>query len=119
MSVALGVVPSVVQLCLMHWLPESPRVLVLRGEIEKAQQVFQSINKHQQPNIIDLKLRVAQRTAEASTVLQRSMSTWQRYKAVALTPRYRRSVLSVTLLQMFGQLTGFNTASSNAETGSC
>lgn len=32
----LGVVPSIVQLCLMHYLPESPRVFTLRGQDDKA-----------------------------------------------------------------------------------
>jgi len=99
------------QLCLMHWLPESPRVLLLRGQVEEARLVLQQINKHQDARIIELKLRVAQYTAETSTVLQRNMKPLQRFKMLFKTPKYRRSIISVSLLQLFGQLTGFNTAS--------
>ncbi|WWC67425.1 uncharacterized protein I206_101333 [Kwoniella pini CBS 10737] len=106
---ALGVVPSIVQLSLMHFLPESPRVLILRGEEEKAAEVFAQIYKKATPEILDLKLSVARSYVAATTSMQRELTLWERSKRLWTHKPYRRAIISVSGLQIFSQLTGFNT----------
>ncbi|WVF67232.1 hypothetical protein IAT40_001980 [Kwoniella sp. CBS 6097] len=106
---ALGVIPSMVQLTLMHWLPESPRVLILRGKSEEARSVLQRIYSDALHAQIDFKLRVAEEYVEATTKLQREKTTWQRAKILWTTKAYQRSIISVSGVQAFGLLCGYNT----------
>lgn len=87
-EVGLGVVPSCLQLCLMHFLPESPRVLILRGQQDRAKATLQRIYKGASDEVIDFKQRVAK--------------YWSHKP-------YRRAIIAVSGVQAFGQLTGFNT----------
>lgn len=105
----LGVVPSLLQLILMHKLPESPRVLILRGQDDKARQVLQTIYKYASPEIIELKLKVVKDHVAATTALQRSTTFWDRSKKLWTHKPYRRSIFTVSLIQVFGQFTGYNT----------
>ncbi|CAI7579584.1 unnamed protein product [Penicillium pancosmium] len=105
----LGVVPSLLQLALMHKLPESPRVLILRGQDDKAREVLQTIYKFASPEIIELKLRIVKDHIAATTALQRSSTFWQRSKKLWTHKPYCRSIFAVSLIQVFGQFTGYNT----------
>ncbi|WWD01552.1 hypothetical protein V866_008497 [Kwoniella sp. B9012] len=105
----LGVVPSLIQLCLMHKLPESPRVLILRGQDDKAREVLQQIYKYATPEIIELKLEVVRAHVEATTVLERTTTFMDRSKKLWTHKPYRRSILVVCMIQVFGQFTGYNT----------
>lgn len=104
----LGVVPSVIQLGLMHWLPESPRVLVMRGQDDKALKVLQQIYRSASEEILQLKLLVIRNNVEASTQMQRNMTFWTRTKKLWTHKPYRRPIIAVSGLNMFTQLTGFN-----------
>ncbi|WWD00015.1 hypothetical protein V866_006923 [Kwoniella sp. B9012] len=106
---ALGVVPSVLQLSLMHFLPESPRVLLLRGRDEEAAAILSQIYVKATPEIIDLKLSVARSYVEATTSMQRELTLWERAKRLWTHKPYRRAIIAVSGLQIFTQLTGFNT----------
>ena len=105
----LGVVPSTIQLCLMHWMPESPRVLILRGQHDKARQILKQIYPYATPETIELKLRVVTAHVAATTALQRSESFWARSKKLWTHKPYRRSILTVSMIQVAGQFTGYNT----------
>ncbi|WVQ78915.1 hypothetical protein IAT38_001006 [Cryptococcus sp. DSM 104549] len=105
---ALGVIPSIVQLGLFHWLPESPRILILRGKIEEARVVFSRIYPTATADMIDYKLRVAEEYVTATTVLQKNTTFLERTKVVFTTGSYRRSIIVVCAVQAFGQLNGFN-----------
>ncbi|AFR95267.1 MFS transporter, SP family, solute carrier family 2 (myo-inositol transporter), member 13 [Cryptococcus neoformans C23] len=105
----LGVVPSVVQLCLMHFLPESPRVLVLRGKEQEARACLKKIYGNATDDIIDLKLRIVKQYVAATTTMQRDLSFTERAKKYWTHKPYRRAIISVSGVQAFGQLTGFNT----------
>ncbi|WRT68161.1 uncharacterized protein IL334_005136 [Kwoniella shivajii] len=105
----LGVVPSLLQLCLMHKLPESPRVLILRGQDDKAREVLKTIYRYATPEVIELKLEVVRAHVEATTVLERTTTFGQRAKKLWTHGPYRRSILVVCMIQVFGQFTGYNT----------
>ncbi|OCF30844.1 MFS transporter, SP family, solute carrier family 2 (myo-inositol transporter), member 13 [Kwoniella heveanensis CBS 569] len=105
----LGVVPSIVQLCLMHWLPESPRVLLLRGQPEKAKDTLRTIYSGAPEDVIDFKLKVIAQYVEATTIMQRQFSLKERAKKYWSHKPYRRALIAVCGMQAFGQLTGYNT----------
>jgi SP family myo-inositol transporter-like MFS transporter 13 len=104
--VALGAVPSLAQLGLMHMLPESPRVLILRGQNERALKVLGKIYQDASPEIIDLKLRVIRMHTAATTALQRTTTFKQRTTRLWTHKPYRRSIFVVSAIQVFGQFTG-------------
>ncbi|OWZ45325.1 MFS transporter, SP family, solute carrier family 2 (myo-inositol transporter), member 13 [Cryptococcus neoformans c45] len=106
---ALGAVPSLLQLLLFHYLPESPRILILKGDTEGARTVFQRIYPTATSEMIEYKFRVAHEYIAATTALQLRTTFWERVKKVWKTGSYRRSIIAVSALQAAGQLTGFNT----------
>ncbi|OXG31499.1 MFS transporter, SP family, solute carrier family 2 (myo-inositol transporter), member 13 [Cryptococcus neoformans Bt15] len=106
---ALGAVPSLLQLLLFHYLPESPRILILKGDTEGARTVFQRIYPTATSEMIEYKFRVAHEYIAATTALQSGTTFWERVKKVLKTGSYRRSIIAVSALQAAGQLTGFNT----------
>lgn len=94
----------------MHRLPESPRVLVLRGQDEKAREVLQTIYQFATPEVIELKLTIIKNTIAASNDWKKKKATiGQRAKILWTHKPYRRSIFTVSLIQVFGQFTGFNT----------
>ncbi|KAK6909914.1 hypothetical protein I203_103940 [Kwoniella mangroviensis CBS 8507] len=105
---ALGVVPSIVQLCLMHWLPESPRVSILKGRTDEARATMRKVYQDAPEAQIDFKIRVAEEYVAATTKLQRDLTLSQRVSKIWKTKAYRRPIITVSGLQFFGQLTGFN-----------
>lgn len=107
--VALGVIPSMVQLCLMHFLPESPRVLILRGQENNARAALRKIYKGASEEVIDFKLSVVTHYVEATTALQRQYTVKERAMIYWTNKPYRRAIIAVSAVQAFGQLTGFNT----------
>jgi SP family myo-inositol transporter-like MFS transporter 13 len=83
----LGVVPSLRQLALMHKLPESPRVLILRGQDDKAREVLKTIYKFASPEVIELKLRIVKDHIAATTAMQRSTTFGNAPRSYGLTSR--------------------------------
>ncbi|WVQ78653.1 hypothetical protein IAT38_000740 [Cryptococcus sp. DSM 104549] len=106
---ALGVAPSILQLVLFHWLPESPRILIVRGQKEDARVVFSRIYPTATAEMVDYKLRVAEEYVTATTVLQTETTYRQRVSIIFNTGSYRRAIILVCAVQGFAQLSGFNT----------
>ncbi|KAL4809092.1 general substrate transporter [Aspergillus unguis] len=105
----LGIVPSLFQIAVMHYLPESPRVLILRDQDDKARQVLKKIYKYATPDIIELKLQVIKDHVAATTALQRTTTFIERSTKLWTHKPYRRSIFTVSFIQVFGQFTGYNT----------
>lgn len=59
--------------------------------------------------MIHYKVRVAEEYVTATTALQSGTTYWQRTKTLIAKGSYRRSIVTVRLIQMAGQLSGFNT----------
>lgn len=106
---ALGVVPSILQLCMMHFLPESPRVMIVRGKDKEALDIFHKIYSKATPEILDLKFSLAKSYVAATTEMQQRYSFVTRSKRLWTHKPYRRAIISVSGLQIICQLTGFNT----------
>lgn len=93
----------------MHRLPESPRVLVLRGQEDKARDVLKLIYRYATPEVIELKLTIIKNTIAASTDWKTKATRLERAKVLWTHKPYRRSIFTVSAIQVFGQFTGFNT----------
>ncbi|TYJ53298.1 hypothetical protein B9479_006062 [Cryptococcus floricola] len=106
---ALGAAPSLIQLILFHYLPESPRILILRNQLPAARTVFRRIYPNASEEMIDYKFRVAQEYVAASRSLQEGTTYGERVGLLWKKGSYRRSITCVTMAQAAGQLTGFNT----------
>lgn len=91
MHFSLGILLSVIQLCLIHSLPESPRVMILRGREDIARQTYQRICSKALEEIIDLKSKITVNYVKATAQMQRSMSSWKRTKKVWTHGPYRRA----------------------------
>jgi SP family xylose:H+ symportor-like MFS transporter len=92
----LGVIPSVVFLIGVIWLPESPRWLMKAGQAEKAKQV---LNKIGAPAFVDTTLKAIERSLSGNTKLS--------YKAV-FEKAVRPAVLVGITLAVFQQFCGIN-----------
>ncbi|KAL7424987.1 hypothetical protein Q5752_000674 [Cryptotrichosporon argae] len=106
---ALGIVPSAIQIIIMHWLPESPRVNVLRDQDDRARKTLARIYPKATPDQVESKLRVLRNTVEASTQMQHRLTFKDRMRKLWQHKPYRRAILLVGAFNAFGQLTGFNT----------
>lgn len=71
--------------------------------------MLKQIYQYASPETIELKLDVVEAHVAATTVLQRSATFWQRAKKIWSHGPYRRSILTVSMIQVFGQFTGYNT----------
>lgn len=98
-----------VQMILMHRLPESPRVLVLRGQEDEARETLKKIYGRATEEVIDLKLAIIKNTIAASTDWKKNATRVERMKILWTHKPYRRSIFTVSAVQVFGQFTGFNT----------
>ncbi|KAI6096148.1 general substrate transporter [Pisolithus sp. B1] len=107
--VGLGSVPAASQLALLVYLPESPRVLVRRGDMEAARKVLSRVYAFASSEQVDLKLKVLHATVKQSIEIANSTTFWQRFGSVFSNPINRRALVIACGMQAFQQLCGFNT----------
>ncbi|KAI5478844.1 MFS transporter, SP family, solute carrier family 2 (myo-inositol transporter), member 13 [Pseudohyphozyma bogoriensis] len=106
---AIGLVPAVTQLILMHWLPESPRIMVMQGKRDQAVRTLKAMYSKATDDILALKLRIIEDHVRESNRFQKNLSFWQLGKQLWTHKPYRRAIITVSGVQAFGQLTGYNT----------
>lgn len=107
--VGLGAVPAVVQLGCVVFLPESPRILLHRGDTRQARKVLEKVYPLASSEQIDLKTQVMMTSVEQSRRIERSTTFGQRLKSMAMIGMNRRALIIGCGLQAFQQLCGFNT----------
>lgn len=107
--VGLGSVPAALQLALLVHLPESPRVLVRRGNMEAARKVLSRVYALASSEQVDLKLKVLHATVKQSIEIANSTTFWQRLGSLFSNPINRRALVIACGMQAFQQLCGFNT----------
>ncbi|KAJ3528984.1 hypothetical protein NMY22_g9184 [Coprinellus aureogranulatus] len=107
--VGLGAVPAGVQLIFLFFLPESPRILVRRGDMEAATKVLSTVYQFASPEQVALKAKVLQVSVQRSVYITEHTTFFQRLGSIFLDPVNRRALIVGCGMQAFQQLSGFNT----------
>ncbi|KAI3612894.1 myo-inositol transporter itr1 [Moniliophthora roreri] len=107
--VGLGAVPAGIQLLLLFILPESPRVLVRRGDLVRARAIMTKVYAFAKPEQIDLKVKVLQAAVQQSIDIQNNTTFLQRLAMIFFNGVNRRALIIGCGMQAFQQLCGFNT----------
>lgn len=107
--VGLGAVPSGIQLGLLFFMPESPRILIRRGDEEGARRIMARIYAFATPEQVDLKVKVLRAAVRQSIEITNSTTFFQRFKSMISIPINRRALIVGCGMQAFQQLCGFNT----------
>ncbi|PPQ65920.1 hypothetical protein CVT24_011253 [Panaeolus cyanescens] len=107
--VGLGAVPAGIQIVLLVLLPESPRILIRRGDKPGAHAVMAKIYQFAKPEEVDLKVKVLHAAVQQSIYITETTTFAQRMKSMIFTPVNRRALIVGCGMQAFQQLCGFNT----------
>ncbi|EUC65437.1 sugar porter (SP) family MFS transporter [Rhizoctonia solani AG-3 Rhs1AP] len=107
--VGLGAVPAALQLVMLPFLPESPRILVRSGNLEQAEKNMSKIYAHATPEQVTLKVKLLRASVQESIDIQNSTTFLQRLRSIFTVPVNRRALIVACGLQAFQQLCGFNT----------
>ncbi|KAF8179882.1 general substrate transporter [Pholiota molesta] len=107
--VGLGAVPAAMQFVFLFFLPESPRILLRRGDKDAARAIMKKIYAFAKPEELDLKLKVLQVTVRISVEITETTTFMHRFKSMVLDPVNRRALIVGCGMQAFQQLCGFNT----------
>ncbi|KAI8318610.1 general substrate transporter [Martensiomyces pterosporus] len=99
---AISVFPALVQLCCLPWLPESPRVLIKRGQEDKARAILHRVYGQNMPeSIVEDELESVHQSMR--------MENASRYRDL-LRPINLQPLIVACILQLMQQFSGFNTA---------
>ncbi|KAF9446461.1 general substrate transporter [Macrolepiota fuliginosa MF-IS2] len=107
--VGLGTIPAGIQLILLFLLPESPRILIQKGNISTAREVMRKIYAYATPDELDLKVKVLHLAVQQSIDITRTTTFMHRAKSMLLNPINRRALIIGCGMQAYQQLCGFNT----------
>ncbi|KAI5821679.1 general substrate transporter, partial [Schizophyllum commune Tattone D] len=107
--VGLGAVPAGIQLFLLYFLPESPRILIRRGNLDATYDVMAKIYPYAKPHEVDLKVKVLQAAVQHSLDISSSTTFFQRVRSMLSVASNRRALIIACGMQAFQQLSGFNT----------
>jgi SP family myo-inositol transporter-like MFS transporter 13 len=107
--VGLGTVPAGIQLIFLAFLPESPRILIRKGNIEAAHRVLERVYSQATAEQIDLQLQVLRASVQQSIDIANSTTFFERFNSMITVPVNRRALIIGCGMQAFQQLCGFNT----------
>ncbi|CAE6511689.1 unnamed protein product [Rhizoctonia solani] len=107
--VGLGAVPAALQLVLLPFLPESPRILVRRGNLEQTRRNMAKIYAYATPEQVAQKVLILRASVQESIDIQNNTTFLQRFRSILTVPVNRRALIVACGLQAFQQLCGFNT----------
>ncbi|WWC70515.1 uncharacterized protein I206_104466 [Kwoniella pini CBS 10737] len=107
--VGLGTFPAIVQLLFVGFLPESPRILLLRSDLHAAHQILSRVYPLATPHQIDRKLNIMRRSVEQSKELSRRTTFGEKLRSLIEIGGNRRALIIGCGLQISQQFSGFNT----------
>ncbi|KAG8691641.1 myo-inositol transporter [Ceratobasidium sp. 423] len=107
--VGLGAVPAALQLVMLPFLPESPRILVRSGKLEEAEKNMAKIYAHATPEQVAQKVKLLRASVQESIDIQNNTTFLERFRSILTVPVNRRALIVACGLQGFQQLCGFNT----------
>ncbi|KZS86814.1 general substrate transporter [Sistotremastrum niveocremeum HHB9708] len=107
--VGLGAVPAALQLVFLVFLPESPRILIRKGRMDRARGVLGRIYAHASEEQVVMKVEVLRAAVLQSVRISEGTTLVQRIRSMFIEPVNRRALIIACGLQAFQQLSGFNT----------
>ncbi|KAF9555505.1 general substrate transporter [Agrocybe pediades] len=107
--VGLGAIPAGLQILFLFFLPESPRILLRRGDKVAAHKIMTKIYAFAKPEEVDLKVRVLQAAVRKSIEITETTTIIERFSSMLLNGVNRRALIVGCGMQAFQQLCGFNT----------
>ncbi|TYJ55725.1 hypothetical protein B9479_003633 [Cryptococcus floricola] len=107
--VGLGAMPSLIQLACIGFMPESPRILLLRSRVFEARSIIARIYPLAKVEQVDRKLEIMKAAVDQSKEYN-DASTWgERLQSLVTIGTNRRALIIGCGLQAAQQLCGFNT----------
>ncbi|KAG8885479.1 myo-inositol transporter [Tulasnella sp. 332] len=107
--VGIGAIPAALQLFLLPLLPESPRILLRRGERDVAYGNLAKIYPYASPDQIERRLKLMEDSVKESIRITETTTFGERFLSIFSVPSNRRALIVACGLQAFQQLCGFNT----------
>ncbi|GAB1524768.1 hypothetical protein RhiTH_007923 [Rhizoctonia solani] len=107
--VGLGAIPAGLQLIMLPFLPESPRITARRGNMEQTHKSMAKIYAYATTEQVEEKVKLLCASVQESIDIQNSTTFFQRFKSILVVPVNRRALIVACGLQAFQQLSGFNT----------
>ncbi|KAL4248633.1 major facilitator superfamily protein [Abortiporus biennis] len=107
--VGLGAVPAAIQCFFLFFLPESPRILIRRGNVNAARAVMRRVYARATTEQIDLKVKVLNAAVKRSVEIANTTTLIERIGSILRNPVNRRALIVSCGLQAQQQLSGFNT----------
>ncbi|WVQ67991.1 uncharacterized protein L199_006197 [Kwoniella botswanensis] len=107
--VGLGALPAMIQLASIGFLPESPRILLLRSDVHSAHQILSKIYPLATTHQIDQKVEIMRRAVQQSKEITDRTTFRQRLESLLRIGGNRRALIIGCGLQISQQFCGFNT----------
>ncbi|KAJ3777633.1 general substrate transporter [Lentinula raphanica] len=111
--VGLSCVPAGIQFFILFFLPESPRILLRRGNIDNVRRIMTRIYATATPKELEMKVKVLEASVQQSIEISNTTTFLQRVKLLLFEGVNRRALISIKVIgcgmQAFQQLCGFNT----------
>ncbi|WVF71779.1 hypothetical protein IAT40_006587 [Kwoniella sp. CBS 6097] len=107
--VGLGAVPAIIQLASIGFLPESPRILLLRSRVHEAHSILAKIYPLANSYQIEQKVDIMRRAVQQSKEVTERTAFMERLRSLVLVGGNRRALIIGCGLQALQQLSGFNT----------
>ncbi|KAF3032528.1 myo-inositol transporter [Didymella heteroderae] len=107
--VGLGGVPSIVLACLLPFVPESPRQLIVKGREEEAAAVFHRVFYKATPEQVANKIKLIKMSMAEAEHATEGKTRWQIIKELHTNPRHVRALVVACGLMVISQMSGFNT----------
>lgn len=105
----IAILPALFQAVAIHWLPESPRYEMIKGNDEKARQTLAGIYKRPvDDRFIELKVASIAEVVEITQGFRRDHTFLQTLAYIARHPPIRRPIGVAIGLGLFQQLSGWN-----------
>ena len=105
----LCAIPAGIQIVALVFLPDSPRQLIVKGRFKPAKNALKKIYPYETDEQLDVKIEFLQQEAALQAKILASESLKKRIKDIVLVGSNRRALIIACGLQLFQQLSGFNT----------
>ncbi|WOO84565.1 Myo-inositol transporter 1 [Vanrija pseudolonga] len=107
--VGLGAVPALVQLGALIFLPESPRILLVRGDVPAVRGVLARVYPRASPHDVERKTAIMAAAVRQAVLAEHSTTWTHRAASLIRVGANRRALVIGCGLQALQQLCGFNT----------